>query len=151
MCFEWFQCSSHPSPAQICSPGRKQLQQEKTRVHQKNQIALAPSAALSQIWHLRARWKQPTQGRVHQDGVVELGWGLGDVDCLHLLEAAQRVTLGHQLRDGTLVEGSGDQQDDVIDHVAVPASHEGATAGGQRVFCVYDSTSKPQFQLSDNN
>lgn len=61
-----------------------------------------------------------TQRRVHQDGVVKLGGGLGDVDRLHLLEAAQRVTLWHQLRDGTLVEGAGDQQDDVIDHIAVP-------------------------------
>lgn len=61
-----------------------------------------------------------TQGRVHQDGVVELGGGLGDVDRLHLLEAAQRVTLWHQLRDCPLVEGARDQQDDVINHIAVP-------------------------------
>lgn len=38
-----------------------------------------------------------TQRRVHQDGVVQLGGSLRDVDRLHLLEAAQRVTLGHQL------------------------------------------------------
>lgn len=62
----------------------------------------------------------PTQRRVHQDGVVKLSGGLGDVDRLHLLEAAQRVTLRHQFRDGPLVEGAGDQQDDVIDHIAVP-------------------------------
>lgn len=61
-----------------------------------------------------------TQGRVHQDGVVKLGGGLGDVDRFHLLEASQRVTLWHQLRDGPLVEGSRDQQDDVINHIAVP-------------------------------
>lgn len=60
-----------------------------------------------------------TQGRVHQDGVVQLGGGLGDVDRLHLLKAAQRVTLWHQLGDGALVERPRDQQDDVIDHVAV--------------------------------
>lgn len=60
-----------------------------------------------------------TQGCVHQDGVVKLGGGLGDVDRLHLLEAAQRVTLWHQLRDGALVEGARDQQDDIIDHIAV--------------------------------
>ncbi len=62
-----------------------------------------------------------TQGRVNQDGVVKLGGGLGDVDCLHLLKAAQWVTLWHQLRDGSLVEGPRDQQDDVINHIAVPA------------------------------
>lgn len=60
-----------------------------------------------------------TQGRVHQDGVVQLGGGLSDVDRLHLLEAAQRMTLWHQLRDGALVEGARDQQDDIIDHIAV--------------------------------
>lgn len=60
-----------------------------------------------------------TKGRVHQDGVVELGGGLGNVDRLHLLEAAQRVTLWNQLRDGALVEGARDQQDDIVNHVAV--------------------------------
>lgn len=46
------------------------------------------------------------------------------------------MALGHQLRDGALVEGPGDQQDDVIDHVAVPAGDEGAAAGGQVVLSV---------------
>ena len=74
-----------------------------------------------------------TQGRVHQDGVVQLGGGLGDVDRLHLLEAAQRVTLWHQLRDGPLVQSARDQQDDVIDHVAVP---EAGTRGGNQLIWV---------------
>lgn len=65
-----------------------------------------------------------TQRRVHQDGVVELGGGLSDVDRLHLLEAAQRVTLWDELRDGPLVQRAGDQQDHVINHVAVPAQHQ---------------------------
>lgn len=68
----------------------------------------------------------PTQGRVHQDGVVELGGRLGDVHSLHLLEAAQRVAFRHQLGDGPLVQRAGDQQDDVIDHVAVPEGSRGA-------------------------
>lgn len=97
---------------------------------------MAPPVALSKTQQLRVHLQLPTQGRVHQDGVVELSRGLGDVDRLHLLEAAQRVALGHQLRDGALVEGPGDQQDDIIDHVAVPAGHEGAAAGGQGVFSV---------------
>lgn len=93
---------------------------------------MAPPAALS--WALLLRWCRQlrTQGRVHQDGVVELGGGLGDVHRLHLLEAAQRVALGHQLGDGALVEGSSDQQDHVIDHVAVPAGWGGA----EYVLCV---------------
>ena len=41
------------------------------------------------------------------------------MDGLHLLEAAERVALGDQLRDRPLVQSSGDQQDDVVDHVAV--------------------------------
>lgn len=95
---------------------------------------MAPPAAPSQTRLPGAGRRLRTQGRVHQDGVVELGRGLGDVDRLHLLEAAQRVALGHQLGDGALVERPGDQQDDVIDHVAVPAGHEVAAAGGQGVF-----------------
>lgn len=61
-----------------------------------------------------------TQGCVHQNGIIQLGRGLGDVDRLHLLEAAQWVTLGHQLGDGPLVQSARDQQDDIVDHVAVP-------------------------------
>ena len=43
------------------------------------------------------------------------------MDGLHLLKAAERVTLGDQLRDGALVQRAGNQQNDVVDHVAVPA------------------------------
>lgn len=41
------------------------------------------------------------------------------MDRLHLLEAAQWVALGDELVDGALVERARDQQDDVVDHVAV--------------------------------
>ena len=44
---------------------------------------------------------------------------LKDVDRLHLLEAAKRSVLAYELQDGPLVEGTGDEQDDVVDHVAV--------------------------------
>lgn len=71
-----------------------------------------------------------TEGRVHQDGVVEFSGCLGNVDCLHLLKAAQGVALGHQLGDGALVQGARDQQDDIIDHVAVPT--HGQRGGAQR-------------------
>lgn len=37
----------------------------------------------------------------------------------HLLEAAQRMALWYQLGNGTLVQGAGNQQDDVVDHVTV--------------------------------
>jgi len=59
------------------------------------------------------------QGRVHQNGVVQLGGRGRHMDGLHLLEAAQWVALGNQLGDGSLVQRAGDQQDDVVDHVAV--------------------------------
>ena len=44
---------------------------------------------------------------------------LKDVDRLHLLEAAKRSVLAYELQNGPLVEGAGDEQDDVVDHVAV--------------------------------
>jgi len=78
------------------------------------------TSQISSLLVKAARVEVRTQGCVHQDGVVKLSGGLGDVDRLHLLEAAQRMTLWHQLRDGSLVQSPGDQQDDVIDHVAVP-------------------------------
>ena len=59
-----------------------------------------------------------TEWRVDEHGVVELCGGGGDVDGLHLLEGAERVALGHQLRDGPLVQRPRDQQDYVVDHVA---------------------------------
>lgn len=55
------------------------------------------------------------------------------MDGLHLLEAAERVALGHQLRDGALVEGARDQQDDVVDHVAVGDEVEEGGEGASRV------------------
>ena len=61
-----------------------------------------------------------TERRVNEDGVVELGRRRGDVDGLHLFEAAQRVALAHQLGQRSLVQGASDQQDDVVNHVAVP-------------------------------
>lgn len=88
-------------------------------------MSLLPPSVLPQalqysehiLWRLNSSLH--TKGRVHQDGIVELSGGLGDVDRLHLLEAAQWVTLWNQLRDGALVEGARDQQDDVVNHVAV--------------------------------
>lgn len=38
---------------------------------------------------------------------------------LHLLKTAQRVAFGYQLRNGTLVQSARDEQNDVVDHVAV--------------------------------
>lgn len=70
------------------------------------------------------------QRRVDQHGVVQLGGGGRDVDGLHLLEAAQRVALGDELVDGALVERARDQQDDVVDHVAV---RDEVQEGGQRL------------------
>lgn len=52
------------------------------------------------------------------------------MDGLHLLEAAQWVALGDQLGDGTLMQGASNQQDDVVDHVAVGYEVE---KGGQRL------------------
>lgn len=83
--------------------------------------ALQRSSALIETLSPAPACVRLTERRVHQDGVVELGGRLGDVHRLHLLEAAQRVALGHQLGDGPLVQRARDQQDHVVNHVAVPA------------------------------
>ena len=41
------------------------------------------------------------------------------MDRLHLLETAEWVAFGNQLVDWSLVEGASDQQNDVINHIAV--------------------------------
>ena len=74
---------------------------------------------LVQVLLVDAALEEGGEGSVDQDRVVELGRGARDVDRLHLLEAAERVALAHQLGDGSLVQGAGDQQHDVVDHVAV--------------------------------
>ena len=63
--------------------------------------------------------QQVTKRGVDEDSAVKLSRGRCHVDGLHLFEASERVALGHQLGDGPLVQCSGDQQDDVVDHVAV--------------------------------
>lgn len=59
------------------------------------------------------------QRRVHQHRIVQLRRIGGHMDRLHLLEAAERMALGDQLADGALMQRAGDQQNDVVDHVAV--------------------------------
>ena len=60
-----------------------------------------------------------TQWSINQDCVVELSRGRCDVNGFHLLKTSQRMAFGDQFGDGPLVERSRDQQDDVIDHIAV--------------------------------
>lgn len=68
-----------------------------------------------------------TKWCINQDGIVKLSRGLGNVDSLHLLKAAQRVAFRHQLRDRPLVQCARDQEDDIINHVAVPAINKSTT------------------------
>ena len=57
---------------------------------------------------------------VHNNSVVQIGGCRGNVDSLHLLEASQGMTLWYELRDGTLMQGTSDEKNDIVDHVAVP-------------------------------
>lgn len=79
------------------------------------------SWVLPTAWPSRAKGLLLTQGSVHQDGIVELCGRLCDVHSFHLLKTSQRVALGNQLGDGALVQSPSDQQDDVVNHVAVPS------------------------------
>lgn len=63
--------------------------------------------------------KERRQRRVHQHRIVQLRRIGGHMDGFHLLKAAQRMAFGDQLADGALVQRAGDQQNDVVDHVAV--------------------------------
>lgn len=60
-----------------------------------------------------------TKRSINKNGVVELGWSSCYMDGLHLLEASQRMTLGYQLGYRPLMEGSRNQENDVVDHVAI--------------------------------
>lgn len=74
--------------------------------------------------------EERSQRCVDEHSVVQLSRIGRHMDGLHLLEAAQRMALGDQLGDGTLVQRSGDQQNDVVDHVAVGDEIQ---EGGQRL------------------
>ncbi len=60
-----------------------------------------------------------TERCVHQNCVVKLSGRGRDVNGLHLLETSEGVAFWHKLGDRPLVEGAGDQQNDVVNHVAV--------------------------------
>lgn len=60
-----------------------------------------------------------TKWCIHQDGIIELCWSLGNVNGLHLFKAAKWMALGHKLRDGPLMQSSSDQQNDIVNHIAV--------------------------------
>lgn len=63
--------------------------------------------------------KEWSQRSVNQHGVVQLSWCSCYMNGLHLFEASQWVTLRDQLGNGSLMQSSSDQQNDVVNHVAV--------------------------------
>jgi len=69
-----------------------------------------------------------TEGSVNKHRVVQLSRRLGDRERLHLRENAEGVALGDKLLDVTLVQGTNDEQHNIVDHVAVPAV-QGARLG----------------------
>jgi len=60
-----------------------------------------------------------TQGSVDQDTVEELLSVGGQAEGGHGLEQAEGVALVNELVGVTLVEGAGDEQNDIVNHVAV--------------------------------
>ena len=80
--------------------------------------------AVSPIWcEVETSAIQPhnllTEWRVDQHRIVEIGRRRGNTHGLHLLEASKRVTVGYQLADRTPVQRAGNEQHDVVNHVAV--------------------------------
>ena len=61
-----------------------------------------------------------TKWSIDKDSFIELSGCGRDVNLFHLLKAAERVTLISELSDLALVEGTRDEKDDVVDHVAIP-------------------------------
>ena len=60
-----------------------------------------------------------SQWRIDQNGIVQFSWISSHVNGFHLLETTQWMTFWDQFRNWTLMQSSGDQQNDVVDHVAV--------------------------------
>merc|ERR1719382_2009853 len=74
---------------------------------------------LVQILLIDARFEEGGKGSIDEHGIVQLGRGAGNVDCLHLLKAAQWMTLTHQLGYWPLMQCAGDQKNNVVNHVTV--------------------------------
>lgn len=74
--------------------------------------------------------KERSQWRIDQHSVIQLGWIGSHMDGLHLLETTQWMTLWNQFRNRTLMQRSSDQQNDIVDHVAV---RDEIQEGGQRL------------------
>lgn len=57
--------------------------------------------------------------RIDENGVIQTSGRISDSNGAHLLEHTKWVALGQELLNGPLVQVSGDEQHDVIDHVRV--------------------------------
>ena len=66
-----------------------------------------------------AALEERSQRCVHQDSIIQFSRSAGNVNGLHLLKTTKRMTFANQLRDGSLVQGSSDQEDNVVNHVAI--------------------------------
>jgi len=62
-----------------------------------------------------------TERCVDKYGAVELVHRGRYGDRLHLREAAKRVTFRHQFGNRSIVQRSGQQQDDIVNHITVTA------------------------------
>ena len=66
-----------------------------------------------------ATFEERSKRSVNKNSIVKFSWVASNVNGLHLLKAAQRMTLSNQLRDRSLMKGPCNEQHNVVDHVAV--------------------------------
>lgn len=69
-------------------------------------------------------WFNLTNRSVHKNSIVQFCWSGSDVNGLHLFKASQWMTFRNELIDGSLVENSSDQEDDIVNHVTVPTEQQ---------------------------
>lgn len=59
------------------------------------------------------------QWRIDQNGIIQFGWIGRHMNGLHLLETAQWMAFWDQFRDWALMQCARNQQNNVVNHVAV--------------------------------
>lgn len=63
--------------------------------------------------------KEWSQWSVYQHGIVQFSWCGSNMYSFHLFKATQWMTLGNQFRNGSLVQSTSDQQNNIVNHIAI--------------------------------
>jgi len=72
-----------------------------------------------EILFVDARLEERGEGSVDKHRIIKFCWSAGDMNSFHLLETTQRMALADKLRNGPLMKSACDEEDNIVNHVAI--------------------------------